>query len=72
MYILFAWGPTTPWFSFFKKGPCVLENPPKLSIGDVFLYLLEVGIMVSAEPFLADTFSYLSNSGGSSRTHPLF
>ena len=44
LYILLARGPTSPLLGspFLKKGGCVLEDPPDLQTGEVFLYLLEV------------------------------
>ena len=47
----------------FKRGGWgVLEDPPRLWIGEVFSLSVESQIMV-AEPVLADAFPYLSYSG---------
>ena len=61
-----ARGPTFPphWWSFLKEGGvCVLEDPPRLRIGEVFSLSIESRIMVASEPVLADALPYLSNSG---------
>ena len=47
---------------FKKKGGCVLEDPTRLWIGEVLLYLLEVYNYGSPEPVLADALPYLSYS----------
>ena len=61
-----AQGPTSPspWFSFLKEGGlCVLEEPPRLRIGEVFSLSIENQIMVAWEPVMTDALPYLSNSG---------
>ena len=65
MYSLLARGPISlsPWFSFFQKGGYVLEDPPRLQIGEFFSLSVGIRIMVAPEPVLADALPYLSNSG---------
>ena len=42
---------------------CVLKDPPRLLIGELFSLSVGSRIMVAPDPVLADDLPYLSNSG---------
>ena len=48
---------------FRKRGGCVLKDPPRLRIGEVFSLSVGSQIMVASEPVLEDALPYLLNSG---------